>query len=66
MHQKRVKLVHTESEKDGEPRNQDPEEGFASEEGWNEMLNILLHYFSILPFGGKLYQKIHENSEKSA
>ena len=27
-----------ESEKDGEPRNQVPEEGFESEEGWHEIL----------------------------
>ena len=30
----------TESEKDGEPRNQVPEEGFKSEESWHEIFNI--------------------------
>ena len=29
------------SEKDGEPRNQVPEEGFKGEEGWHEILNSL-------------------------
>ena len=27
-------------QKDGEPRNQVPEEGFKSEEGWHEISNI--------------------------
>ena len=37
----------TESKKDGEPRNQVPEEGFKSEEGWLEILHILLSLFRI-------------------
>ena len=36
-----------ESEKDGELRNQVPEEGFKSEEGLHEIFNILLNFFSI-------------------
>ena len=36
-----------ESEKDGEPRNQVPEDGFKSEEGWHEIFNSLLKFFRI-------------------
>ena len=36
-----------ESEKDGGPRNQVPEEGFLSEEGWHEILHLLLNFFRI-------------------
>ena len=39
--------VWSESEKDGEPRNQVPEEGFKSEEGWQEILHILLNLYRI-------------------
>ena len=31
-----------EAEKDGEPRNQVPEEGSKSEEGWHEILSCCL------------------------
>ena len=37
----------TESEKDWELRNKVPEEGFKSEEGWYEILHILLNFFRI-------------------
>ena len=37
----------SESEKDGEPRNQVPEEGFETEEGWDEIFNILVNFFII-------------------
>ena len=40
-----------ESEKDGEPRNQVPEEGFKSEEGWHEIFNILPNIFRIKHLG---------------
>ena len=36
--------VLTESEKDGEPRNQFPEEGFESEEGYHEILKCKLSF----------------------
>ena len=31
------------SEKDGEPRNQVPEECFKIEEGWHEIFNVLIY-----------------------
>ena len=40
----------TESEKDGEPRNQVPEEGFESEEVWHKIFNILNNFFNKLWF----------------
>ena len=40
----------TESEKDGEPRNHVPEEGFKSEEGWHEMFHISVTIFQNLVF----------------
>ena len=51
-----VCLAESEPKKDGEPRNQVPEEGFESEEGRYEILNILFNSFSIVPFGVKLYK----------
>ena len=36
--------------KDGEPRNQVPEEGFESEEGWHEILNISHKFLTIYHF----------------
>ena len=44
-----VSKVRSESEKDGEPKNQVPEEGFESEEGWHEILNIWLNLFTLYP-----------------
>ena len=41
------KILTAESEKDGEPRNQVPEEGFKSEEGLHEICNILPNFFRI-------------------
>ena len=41
----------SESEKDGEPRNQVPEEGFKSEEGWYEIFNILPNFSRIEHLG---------------
>ena len=46
----------TESEKDGELRDQVPEEGFKSEEGWHEIFNILV----------KLCKISQENETESA
>ena len=40
-------MYKPESEKDGEPRNQVPEEGFKSEEGWHEIFCILLNLLRI-------------------
>ena len=40
----------TESKKDGELRNQVPEEDLKSEEGWHEILNSLLNFFTFLYF----------------
>ena len=39
-----------ESKKEGESRNQVLEEGFESEEGWHEILNIWLNFVTIQPF----------------
>ena len=41
------KFSFAESEKDGEPRNQVPEEGLKSEESWHEILHMLLNFFRI-------------------
>ena len=41
-----IKLYYSESES----ANQVPEEGFEREEGWQEILNIFLNFFSIVPF----------------
>ena len=38
-----IKLV----KKDGEPRNQVLEEGLKSEEGWHEILHILINFLRI-------------------
>ena len=44
-------MTEAESEKDGELRNQVPEESFKSEEGWHEILNILPNFFRIEHLG---------------
>ena len=46
-----------ELEKDGVPRNQVPEEGFESEEGWHEIDNI----FTSLPPNWAFYVKLFLN-----
>ena len=52
----------TEYEKDGEPRTQVPEEGFKSEEGWLEILNIWPYFFTNQHFelSSKITQEIIE------
>ena len=40
-------MTYAESKKDGELRNQVPEEGVKSEEGWHEIFNILINFFRI-------------------
>ena len=44
-------LLGAESEKDGEPRNQVPEKGYKSEEGWHEILLIFLNFLRIQHLG---------------
>ena len=39
------------TKKDGEPRNQVPEEGLESEEGWDQIFNILLNFLIFLQLG---------------
>ena len=51
MSVKKLVQLEAESEKDGEPRNQVPEEGSNSEEGWQEMFNILPNFFKIQHLG---------------
>ena len=55
-----------ESEKDGEPRNQVPEEGFESEEGLHEIFNSLPNIFRIELFRVELCKIIQESVIKSA
>ena len=52
--------INSESKKDGDPRNQVPEEGFESEEGWHDISTILLYYISILFCQVQSYQIFHE------
>ena len=42
--------IKPESEKNGEPRNQVPEEVFESEEGWHEILKVWLNFVTIQHF----------------
>ena len=46
-----IRIASPESEKDGEPRNYVPEEGFKSEEGCYEIFNILVIFFRIYHLG---------------
>ena len=51
------KILTSESQKDGEPRNQVPEKGFESEEGWHKIFKYLLFYlvFSFDKFSKIIY-----------
>jgi hypothetical protein len=54
-------MEESESKKHGEPRNQVPEEGSESEEGWHEFLEYLLNFYLKVLVSLRLFNNLLEN-----